>query len=34
MPDEDGSITLTFQIEENLKLRVHDVTFEGAELFS
>lgn len=34
MPDADGSVTLTFQIEENFKLRVHDVFFEGATVFS
>ena len=35
LPDaEDGSVTLVFQIEENLKQRVDNVTFEGAEVFS
>ena len=35
LPDaEDGSVTLVFQIEENLKQRVDNVTFDGAEVFS
>ncbi len=35
LPDEeDGSVTLVFEIRENLKQRVNDVTFEGAEVFS
>lgn len=33
-PEADGSVKVTFQIEENLKLRVHDVKFEGATVFS
>lgn len=34
LPEADGSITVTFQVEENFKLRVHDVFFEGATVFS
>jgi outer membrane protein insertion porin family len=34
LPDEDGAITLVFHIEENLKLKVNNVVFDGAERFS
>ncbi len=34
LPNEDGSVTLTFLIEENLKLRVNDVAFENTTVFS
>ena len=32
--DPQGNLDITFVIEENLRLKVHDVTFDGAEQFS
>lgn len=34
IPDGDNGVSLLFKIKENLRLKVHDVNFEGAELFS
>ena len=34
VPGKDGSVTVTIKIEEHLRLKVHDVKFEGATVFS
>ena len=34
VPDGSGDVTVTFKIEEHLRLKVHDVKFEGTTVFS
>ena len=34
VPDKDGNVTVTIKIEEHLRLKVHDVKFAGATVFS